>query len=41
MKIRSVADGTSQRTHARCEPAAELTRVDLVEPIAIALNLIE
>jgi hypothetical protein len=35
-KIRSPADGTIHRTHAGCKFAAEL-----LEPIAIALNLIE
>src|SRR5580704_15776447 len=35
-KSKSPADGTSHRTHAGCEPAAEL-----LESIAIALNLIE
>ena len=35
-KIKSVTDGTSQRTHAGRPSAAEL-----LEPIAIALNLIE
>jgi hypothetical protein len=31
----------SHRTHAGRRSAAELSSVDLVEPIAIALNLIE
>src|SRR5260370_21145987 len=35
-KNKSAADGTSHRIHATCEPAAEV-----LEPIAIALNLIE
>ena len=35
-KIKSPADGTSHRVHARCESAAKL-----LEPVAIALNLIE
>jgi hypothetical protein len=36
MKIKSPADGTSQRIHAGCASA-----VKLLEPIAIAVNLIE
>src|SRR6266446_501418 len=35
-KNKSAADGTSHRIHPTCEPAAEV-----LEPIAIALNLIE
>src|ERR1700683_5283896 len=50
-KIKSLTDGTIHRTHAGCNSAAELSSVklssvklsadDLMEPIAIALNLIE
>ena len=39
-KIKSPVDGTTHRTHAG-RKSADLSSVDLVEPIAIALNLIE
>ena len=50
-KIKSLTDGTSHRTHAGSDSAAEplaartacaeVSADDLMEPIAIALNLIE
>jgi hypothetical protein len=39
-KIRSPADGTSHRAHPADDSAADFS-VDLMEPIAIAVNLIE
>jgi hypothetical protein len=40
-KIKSPTDGTTHRIHAGRRSAAEFLSRELMEPIAIALNLIE